>query len=249
MKQADKIFVMWTLKFSDEVQVISSRESRSMSSFRNVQYTSRTEERRGFPNAVLTRSPSQVFLVLASIPGPPCPSQGFGNGGLVQSALSCLRISPDAPNVLVGSQHFIHFASLFHIVPSKSLESSFGTNTEEGFGARRVSLCQGPPDPGSATVFRALFSHGGHATGPGRHWSCGQGGTWNSAQRDQRNFSNEALLYWKQSSRLFQLCHASKLRSQRTCSNASITKKPIFPSTMPEERQDYLFSLHRTALW
>lgn len=77
-------------------------------------------------------------------------------------------------------------------------------------------------------VFCALFSHGGHATGPGRHWSCGQGGTWNSAQRDQRNFSNEALLYWKQSSRLFQLCHASKLRSQRTRSNASITKNPYF---------------------
>lgn len=64
VKQADKIFVIWSLKFSNEVQVILSREFRSMSSFRNVQYTSRTEERRGFGDAALAPSPSQVLRAL-----------------------------------------------------------------------------------------------------------------------------------------------------------------------------------------
>lgn len=209
MKQADKIFVIWSLKLSDEVQVISSRESCSISSFRNVQYTSRTEERRGFLDAALTWSPPQVLCALASIPGPPCPPRGFGNGGQVQSALSCLRISPDALSMIVGSQHFIRFASLFHIVPSKSLESSFGTNTEEGFGARRVPLCQRPPDPGLATsvLCAVLPRRSRNRSRPSlKLWPKGH---LKLCPERSKELSNEELLYWKQSSRLFQLCHAS----------------------------------------
>lgn len=124
------------------------------------------------------------------------PPQRFGSDGWIQSALPCSRVSPDAlGRAVVGSQHHsIQFASLYHTVPAQ--ESGIQLwHQHRRLGVRCVPLCQGPPDPGSTTsVLCAPFSHRGHSTGRGGHGSCGQRGIWNSARRDQRNFSTEVLL-------------------------------------------------------
>lgn len=131
------------------------------------------------------------------------PSSGIWEWRAGTECTFLLKDQPWCPERGCGFPAFHPVCFPVHIVPSKSLESTFGTNTE---GLERVVYhsAKGLQTQVLPQVFCALFSHGGHATGPGRHWSCGQRGTWNSAQRDQRNFPNEALLYWKQSSRLFQ---------------------------------------------
>lgn len=103
----------------------------------------------------------------------------------------------------------------------KSLESNFGINIE-GLEWDVHLSAKGLQTQVLPQVFGALFSHRGHSTGLGSYWSCGQRDIWNSAQRDQRTFSYEALLEQETAS-----VQTGELWSQTTYSNARIIKPCI----------------------